>query len=137
MTTLATALAMILCVETPAMNPHAVGDLHLPLARRAFGRCQIRKPVLDDLNLWDHGQITWTQADSINPQLDVLMAQRWLIHYCGTKSTIKRYLQVWNGGPTGWNSPDAQAYYKRAMKRRRERPDYFLSCKLEVERRTR
>jgi len=131
---LATALAMILAVETPTMNPHAVGDLHLPIARRAFGRFQIRKTILDDLNQWDHGQVTWTQADSINPELDVLMAQRWLLHYCGTKATIQRYCQVWNGGSTGWRLPDAQAYFKRAVKVRKVRPDYFVSCKLEVER---
>lgn len=134
MNNLATALAMILAVETPTMNPHAVGDLHLPVARRAYGRCQIRKPVLDDLTQWDHGQITWTRADSMNAELDVLMAQRWLLTKCGAKASVRRYLQTWNGGPTGWNSADAKAYYTRSVKVRSERPEYYVSCKLEVER---
>jgi hypothetical protein len=137
MNNLATALAMILCVETPNMNPRAVGDLHLPIHRQAKGRMQIRKTVLDDMTRWDSGKFTWTHEDSMNPELDILMAQRYLIHYCGENATVKRYCQVWNGGPIGWRSPDAQSYYSRAVVRRNARPDHFEKCKQEVQRRTR
>lgn len=131
---LSTALALILCVETPNMNTEIVGDLHLPPARRAFGRMQIRKPILDDFNSWDNGLLTWTRADSMNPKLDVLMAQRWLVVKCGTEASVRRYLQTWNGGPTGWKSDDAQAYYRRAIARRNFRVDHFEKCKQEVRR---
>ncbi len=134
MNNLSIALAMILATETPDMDTQAVGDLHLPLARRAFGRCQIRKPVLDDLTAWDGGRLIWIQADSQNPDLDVPMAARWLRHYCGSKASVRRYLQTWNGGRTGWRSPDAQAYYKRAVTIKATRPQYYWRCIEEIRR---
>ena len=135
MSPLYAALALILSVETKNMDNTAIGDLHLPVARRSFGRMQVRKTVLDDLNNWDKGAYHWTQGDSHNPNLDILIAARWLRHYCGAKASVKTYCQVWNGGPTGRNSPDAQAYYKRALAVKRNRPEHFRECVEEVNRR--
>lgn len=134
MSNISIALSLIMAVETPNMNCHAIGDKHLPVARRSHGRMQIRSTVIDDLAAWDRGQVTWSTSDSRNPELDALMAQRWLLHYCGSKASVKRYLQTWNGGPTGWRSADAQAYYKRAMKVREIRPEYYDRCKAEIKR---
>ena len=134
MSNLSVALSLILAVETPNMNCKAVGDLHLPVARRAFGRMQIRRTVLDDLTAWDKSVIVWNRADSQNPELDVLMAQRWLRHYCGKSATVKTYLTTWNGGKSGRNTPQALNYYKRAMAIKLLWPSHYSECKKEVER---
>jgi len=131
---LSIALSLIMAVETPSMNCHTIGDKHLPVAHRSHGRMQIRSTVIDDLIKWDRGQVTWSTSDSRNPELDALIAQRWLLHYCGSKATVKRYCQVWNGGPVGWRSADAKAYYQRAMRILVTRPEYYDRCKAEIRR---
>ena len=128
MSTLATALALILATETPTMDTTAIGDTHLPVARRAHGRMQIRKPVIDDFNVWDHGELYWTSEDSHDANLDILMAARWLVRQCGQKASIKTYLTVWNGGKAGRKSADAQAYYIRCKTVAVMRPDHFGEC---------
>ena len=136
MSNLAVALSMILCVETPNLNTQAIGDLHLPEARRAIGRLQIRKPVLDDLNMWraKGAAYEWTRQDSMNPQLDVLMAAYWLRVRAGEGATVKRYLSTWNGGRQGRNSPQAQAYVRRAYRVRANRPEHYQACVKEIRR---
>jgi hypothetical protein len=136
MSNLSIALAMILAVETPNMDTQAIGDLHLPEARRAIGRFQIRKPVIDDLNMWrKHGAgYEWTRQDSMNPQLDVLMAAYWLRVRAGEDATVKRYLSTWNGGRQGRNSPQAQDYVKRAYRVRAARPEHYAKCVKEIRR---
>ena len=126
MSNLSIALAMILSVETPDMNPHAVGDLHLPEARRSFGRFQIRKPLIDDLNKWSI--YVWTREDSMNPIVDAYMAGWWLRKRAGDNATVARYLSTWNGGRQGRNSPQAQAYVRRAYKVRKARPEHYAEC---------
>ena len=131
---LSIALAMILAVETPSMNPQAIGDLHLPEPRRSFGRCQIRKPVIDDLNMWraKGAAYEWTRQDSMNQQLDVLMAFCWLRMRAGEGASINRYLSTWNGGRQGRNSPQAQAYVNRAYRVRAARPEHYQACVKEI-----
>lgn len=127
---------MILATETPDMDCNAVGDLHLPPARRAYGRMQIRKTVLDDFNKWDEGILVWTRKDSCNPVLDTVMAARWLTRKCGRNASVKRYLTTWNGGPSGYMSKDAQNYYRRCLDVQAHYPDHFKACLLEVQARS-
>lgn len=136
MSNLSIALAMILSVETPNMDCQAVGDLHLPEARRAIGRMQIRKTVIDDLNMWrpSRSVYEWTSQDSMNPNLDVLMAACWLKRRAGDDATVKRYLSTWNGGRQGRNSPQAQAYVRRAYWVRAARPEHYQACVKEIRR---
>ena len=136
MSNLSIALAMILSVETPDMNPRAVGDLHLPEARRAIGRFQIRKPVIDDLNMWraKGAGYEWTRQDSMNPALDGLMAAYWLRKRAGDNATVARYLSTWNGGRQGRNSPQAQAYVRRAYRVRKARPEHYAECQAIIRR---
>ena len=134
MSNLSTALALILAAETPNMDCAAIGDTHLPVARQAHGRMQIRKTVLDDLTRWSHGTMTWKHADSHNPNLDVLMANWYLTYYCGPDATLRRYLTTWNGGPQGRVTTDAAGYFRRCVAVKRARPDHFEKCKHEVER---
>ena len=132
MSNLSIALAMILSVETPDMNPHAVGDLHLPEARRSFGRFQIRKPLIDDLNKWSI--YVWTREDSMNPIVDAYMAGWWLRKRAGDNATVARYLSTWNGGRQGRNSPQAQAYVRRAYRVRKARPEHYAECQAIIRR---
>ena len=136
MSNLAVALSMILCVETPNLNTQAIGDLHLPESRRAIGRFQIRKPVIDDLNMWraKGAGYEWTRQDSMNANLDVLMAAYWLRVRAGEDATVKRYLSTWNGGRQGRNSPQAQTYVKRAYRVRAARPEHYRECVREIRR---
>ena len=126
MSNLSIALAMILAVETPDMNPQAVGDLHLPESRRAYGRFQMRRTLIDDLNKWS--SYVWTRADSQNPIVDAYMAGWWLRQRAGDNATVARYLSTWNGGRQGRNSPQAQAYVRRAYRVRKARLEHYAEC---------
>lgn len=127
MSNLSIALAMILSIETPDMDCSAVGDLHLPPARRAFGRMQIRKPVIDDLNKW-YPKLRFTRADSQNAKLDILMAERWLTHWCGKKASVRTYLSTWNGGYSGRRSKQALEYVKRAYRKMDCDDGHYQEC---------
>lgn len=135
MSNLATALALIMAVETPNMDTAAIGDTHLPPGRQAHGRMQGRITLINDFRNWDKGQINWSTADLHNPEMDVLMAERWLIRQCGTQASVSVYLRTWNGGHTGRNSKQAWAYFAKAKAVSMLRPVHFERCKQEVKRR--
>jgi hypothetical protein len=133
---LATALALILSIETTDMNPLAVGDLHLRVEDRAYGRMGMRSIMLRDLDLLlplDNGQ-RWTRANSQDPELDILMTAAWLNFRAGENASVRRYMGVWNAGPSQWRNAQGAAYYRRALKRKAERPGHFRKCVEEVKR---
>lgn len=130
MSNLSIALAMILATETPNMDCKAAGDLHLPPERRAFGRFQIRKPVLEDMREWTG--LAWNRADSMNPTLDIGIAAMWLKKRAGKQATVKRLLSTWNGGRQGRTSPDALAYVRKCYRIRQSRPEHYARCQNEI-----
>ena len=132
MSNIAIALALILATETPSMDTSAIGDTHLPPSRRAYGRYQIRKPVIDDLNsLYKlKGLAKFTRADSMSVSIDTMLARRWLVMQCGDNASVKEYLTTWNGGKQGKVTKDAQNYYRKA--KRKHGTDYFYTCYAEV-----
>ena len=134
MSNLAVALAMIMACETSNMDCQAVGDLHLPPPLRAYGRLQIRKTLLDDLNWWRIDGAPYNRQDSMNPNMDVWIAAWWLKVRAGDDATVKRYLSTWNGGRQGRNSPQAQAYVRRAYRVRASRPEHYQACVKEIRR---
>lgn len=135
MSNLTTALALIMAIETPNMDSAAIGDLHLPEARRAHGRMQGRITLINDLRRWDHNQINWTTDDLHNPELDVLLAYRWLLVQCGSKASVSVYCRTWNGGKRGRNSDQAWTYYRKAKAAAIFRREHFERCMEETKRR--
>ena len=123
---------MILAVETPDLNPQAIGDCHLSPPLRAYGRFQMRKPALDDINRVAYYK--YDRLDTMNTDLDGLLAAWWLRLRAGDDATVKRYLSTWNGGKQGRNSPQAQAYVRRAYQVRAARPEHYQACVKEIRR---
>lgn len=131
MSNLAIALALILAGETPDFDHQAVGDKHLPIERRAYGRMQIRHTVLKDLNSWSG--LRFNREDS-QSEMDVQMAAWWLRRKCGTRASVRTYLMTWNAGVVGVERGQGRPYVKRIVMNRKHKPDHYRTA-MEIVRR--
>jgi len=130
------ALALILATETSNMDRYAVGDTHLPPGQWAYGRFQMRMPMLRDINKWSGrpstGRPVYDSRDAMNPEMDVHLAAWWLRRRAGDDATVKIYLTTWNGGRVGRNSKTARDYYRKAMTIQSTRPIHYTKAIAEI-----
>ena len=127
---LSIALAMILAAETPNLDRYAIGDTHLKPDQWAYGRFQMRLPMLKDLTLWSRslGGHRYDYRDAMNPGLEIYMAAWWLNRRAGANADVATYCKTWNGGRVGRSSRAARDYYRRAMTIRSTRPAHYAKA---------
>jgi hypothetical protein len=94
-------------------NPNAIGD-----GGRAWGLLQIHKIVVDDVNRIHN--TTFIHEDALDPNkaktICALYLAHWGEHYeskTSYKPNYSTYAKMWNGGPSGWEKPSTNSYWRK------------------------
>lgn len=99
-------------------NDYAIGDLNLE--DHAYGRLQIRKSCLNDVNNVFHLKIR--EKDLLGDSaLSVFVFQKYIEIYANPKKLKKNpsfedIARIWNGGPDGYKKSYTQSYWKKVKK---------------------
>jgi len=116
---LSVLLAAIAMVES-GNDPNAVGDKHLK--NQAYGRYQIRKPYLDDVNRVLHSDFTMddVRKHDVIGKCAVLNYLHWwgqkYTNRTGLKPSYEVLARIHNGGPRGYQKQSTVAYWFKVRK---------------------
>lgn len=107
MKTLSAVLLILMELES-GNNPSAVGD-----GGTAYGVLQTHSCVVRDVNRL-YGT-RYRHVDMFNPVLSYIVAESYLLHYCGPQASEEFYVRTWNGGPRGLHKKATLEYYRKYM----------------------